>query len=80
MLFVHINTCCVLTCPAATWVGGGFIVGITEMMYIPSMGLTWTIVMLLAYSSSFMFGKRFKLHLTKADIVCLHIVVGSSAS
>ncbi|XP_067466944.1 high-affinity choline transporter 1-like [Thunnus thynnus] len=37
----------------ATWVGGGFIVGITEMMYTPSMGLTWTLQMLLSYSSSF---------------------------
>ncbi|XP_070833636.1 high-affinity choline transporter 1-like [Chaetodon trifascialis] len=37
----------------ATWVGGGFIVGTVEMVYTPSMGLTWTLVMLLAYSSSF---------------------------
>ncbi|XP_053189541.1 high-affinity choline transporter 1-like [Scomber japonicus] len=37
----------------ATWVGGGFIVGITEMMYTPSMGLTWTLQMLLSYSMSF---------------------------
>ncbi|KAJ4921956.1 hypothetical protein JOQ06_021727, partial [Pogonophryne albipinna] len=37
----------------ATWVGGGFIVGMAEMVYLPSMGLTWAILMLLAYSSSF---------------------------
>ncbi|KAI4798453.1 hypothetical protein KUCAC02_022042 [Chaenocephalus aceratus] len=37
----------------ATWVGGGFIVGTAEMVYLPSMGLTWAILMLLAYSSSF---------------------------
>ncbi|XP_037639126.1 high-affinity choline transporter 1-like [Sebastes umbrosus] len=37
----------------ATWVGGGFIVGTAEMVYTPSMGLTWTMVMLMAYSSSF---------------------------
>ncbi|KAJ4921941.1 hypothetical protein JOQ06_021712 [Pogonophryne albipinna] len=37
----------------ATWVGGGFIVGLAEMVYLPSMGLTWAILMLLAYSSSF---------------------------
>ncbi|XP_074501538.1 high-affinity choline transporter 1-like [Sebastes fasciatus] len=37
----------------ATWVGGGFIVGTAEMVYTPSMGLTWTIMMLMAYSSSF---------------------------
>uniref|UniRef100_A0A8C6WIF6 Uncharacterized protein n=1 Tax=Neogobius melanostomus TaxID=47308 RepID=A0A8C6WIF6_9GOBI len=38
----------------ATWVGGGFIVGITEMVYTPSMGLTWVILMLGAYSVSFL--------------------------
>ncbi|KAM3606806.1 uncharacterized protein V6R79_023481 [Siganus canaliculatus] len=37
----------------ATWVGGGLIVGTVEMVYTPSMGLTWTIVMVMAYSSSF---------------------------
>ncbi|XP_030604389.1 high-affinity choline transporter 1-like [Archocentrus centrarchus] len=40
----------------ATWVGGGFIVGLTEMMYTPSMGLMWTIMMITAYSTSFIFG------------------------
>ncbi|CAB1426671.1 unnamed protein product [Pleuronectes platessa] len=37
----------------ATWVGGGFIVGTAEMVYTPSMGLTWAATMLTAYSSSF---------------------------
>ncbi|XP_062245668.1 high-affinity choline transporter 1-like [Platichthys flesus] len=37
----------------ATWVGGGFIVGTAEMVYTPSMGLTWAAMMLTAYSSSF---------------------------
>ncbi|XP_070697702.1 high-affinity choline transporter 1-like [Pempheris klunzingeri] len=37
----------------ATWVGGGFIVGTAEMVYTPSMGLIWAIMMLMAYSSSF---------------------------
>nr|XP_033468761.1 high-affinity choline transporter 1-like [Epinephelus lanceolatus] len=37
----------------ATWVGGGFIVGTAEMIYTPSMGLTWTLMMIMAYSSSF---------------------------
>ncbi|KAF3841651.1 hypothetical protein F7725_023602, partial [Dissostichus mawsoni] len=41
----------------ATWVGGGFIVGTAEMVYLPSMGLTWAILMLLAYSSSFIICK-----------------------
>ncbi|XP_034538135.1 high-affinity choline transporter 1-like [Notolabrus celidotus] len=40
----------------ATWVGGGFIVGTAEMVYTPSMGLTWAIMVLLAYSSSFIIG------------------------
>ncbi len=43
--------------PAATWVGGGFIIGTAEMVYTPSMGLTYTIVMLLGYSTSFILGK-----------------------
>ncbi|XP_053289184.1 high-affinity choline transporter 1-like [Pleuronectes platessa] len=37
----------------ATWVGGGFIIGIAEMVYTPSMGLTWAATMLTAYSLSF---------------------------
>ncbi|CAN9500224.1 unnamed protein product [Ophioblennius macclurei] len=37
----------------ATWVGGGLVVGTVEMMYVPSMGLTWTLVMMAAYSTSF---------------------------
>ncbi|KAM6997233.1 high-affinity choline transporter 1-like [Tautogolabrus adspersus] len=40
----------------ATWVGGGFIVGTTEMMYTPSFGPTWAIVTMIAYSSSFLIG------------------------
>ncbi|XP_074532207.1 high-affinity choline transporter 1-like [Halichoeres trimaculatus] len=40
----------------ATWIGGGFILGTTEMMYTPSMGLTWTIVTVLAYSAAFVVG------------------------
>ncbi|XP_041803569.1 high-affinity choline transporter 1-like isoform X2 [Chelmon rostratus] len=38
----------------ATWVGGGLIVGTVEMVYTPSMGLIWAVVMLTAYSSSFL--------------------------
>uniref|UniRef100_A0AAV2JHS8 Uncharacterized protein n=1 Tax=Knipowitschia caucasica TaxID=637954 RepID=A0AAV2JHS8_KNICA len=37
----------------ATWVGGAFLVGTTEMVYTPSMGLTRVIIMLLAYAVSF---------------------------
>ncbi|XP_033836034.1 high affinity choline transporter 1-like [Periophthalmus magnuspinnatus] len=38
----------------ATWVGGGFIVGITEMVYTPSMGLSLAVLMLTSYSVSFL--------------------------
>ncbi|CAG05144.1 unnamed protein product [Tetraodon nigroviridis] len=40
----------------ATWVGGAFIVGIVEMVYTPSMGLTRTLILLAGYSSSFIIG------------------------
>ncbi|XP_060896354.1 high-affinity choline transporter 1-like [Labrus mixtus] len=40
----------------ATWVGGGFITGTSEMMCTPSLGLTWTLVMMMALSSSFIIG------------------------
>uniref|UniRef100_A0A3B4B5J6 Solute carrier family 5 member 7a n=1 Tax=Periophthalmus magnuspinnatus TaxID=409849 RepID=A0A3B4B5J6_9GOBI len=39
----------------ATWVGGGFVVGTTEMAYTPSMGLTFTMLMLMAYFYLFIF-------------------------
>ncbi|KAJ0062841.1 hypothetical protein NL108_008125 [Boleophthalmus pectinirostris] len=37
----------------ATWVGGGFVVGTTEMAYTPSMGLSFTMLMLMAYFATF---------------------------
>ncbi|XP_034754017.1 high-affinity choline transporter 1-like [Etheostoma cragini] len=37
----------------ATFVGGGIIVGTAELVYTPSLGLTWVIMMLTAHSSSF---------------------------
>ncbi|XP_041645749.1 high-affinity choline transporter 1-like [Cheilinus undulatus] len=40
----------------AAWVGGGFIVGTTEMVYTPSMGLIWTIVMSFATSLGLIIG------------------------
>ncbi|XP_062422622.1 high-affinity choline transporter 1-like [Pungitius pungitius] len=40
----------------ATWVGGCFIMGITEMIYTPSMGLVAVAVLLAAFSCSFIFG------------------------
>ncbi|KAK7904589.1 hypothetical protein WMY93_017196 [Mugilogobius chulae] len=38
----------------ATWVGGGFIVGTSEMAYTPSMGLAFTMLMLMAYFTTFL--------------------------
>ncbi|TNN31673.1 High affinity choline transporter 1 [Liparis tanakae] len=40
----------------ATWVGGCFIMGLTEMIYTPSMGLTSALVFLSALSFSFILG------------------------
>ncbi|XP_068184027.1 high affinity choline transporter 1-like [Antennarius striatus] len=40
----------------ATWIGGGFIVGIVEMMCTPSMGLIRAIIVFLSYSSTFILG------------------------
>ncbi|KAM6997182.1 high-affinity choline transporter 1-like [Tautogolabrus adspersus] len=40
----------------ATWVGGATIVGTAEMVYTPSMGLTWTLIMMFGYSSTFIIG------------------------
>ncbi|XP_068183763.1 high-affinity choline transporter 1-like [Antennarius striatus] len=36
----------------ASYVGGGIVVGAVELMYTPSFGLIWTVLMFLAYSSS----------------------------
>ncbi|XP_023250453.1 high-affinity choline transporter 1-like [Seriola lalandi dorsalis] len=40
----------------ATWVGGCFIMGLSEMTYTPSMGLTSAIFMLTAFSFCFILG------------------------
>ncbi|KAM9336296.1 high-affinity choline transporter 1-like [Symphorus nematophorus] len=40
----------------ATWVGGGTVIGVVEMVYTPSMGLTQAILLLMAYSLSFLIG------------------------
>ena len=48
---------CIRMLPAATWVGGGFIVGVTEMVYNPTMGLTWAVVPL-GGTLSLVAGKR----------------------
>lgn len=40
----------------ATWIGGAFIVGITEMLYTPSTGLIGALLLLTSYPCSFIFG------------------------
>lgn len=40
----------------ATWVGGGFILGVAEAVYTPKLGLLWAL-MPLQYSMAFIFGK-----------------------
>lgn len=42
----------------ATWVGGGFILGVAEAVYTPSLGLVWAL-MPLQYSVSFIIGGLF---------------------
>ncbi|CAN9510799.1 unnamed protein product [Ophioblennius macclurei] len=42
----------------ATWVGGGFILGVAEAVYSPGLGLVWAL-MPLQYSVSFVFGGLF---------------------
>ncbi|CAG05141.1 unnamed protein product [Tetraodon nigroviridis] len=43
----------------ATWVGGGTVLGIAEMLYTPSRGLISAISMLTAYASTFIIGGLF---------------------
>ena len=33
-----------LVCPEATWVGGGFILGIAEATYNPTLGAVWALM------------------------------------
>lgn len=44
---------------AATWVGGGFILSVAEMVYNPELGLIWAL-MPVQYSLSFVIGKSYK--------------------
>lgn len=44
-------------CPTATFVGGGFIIGLTEAVYSPNMGLVWAVMPVTA-ALSFIIGKR----------------------
>ncbi|KAK9541296.1 hypothetical protein VZT92_001353 [Zoarces viviparus] len=40
----------------ATWVGGCFIMGLSEMIYTPSMGLMSAVILMAAYCFTFIFG------------------------
>lgn len=42
--------------PAATWVGGAFIIGVAETVYDPTKGLVWALIPL-QMSLSFIIGK-----------------------
>lgn len=44
------------SCFVATWIGGGILMAVTEMVYDPEMGLIWAL-MPVQYSVSFVIGK-----------------------
>lgn len=50
------STLCLIH-PVATWVGGGSVLGTSEMTYTPSMGLISALTYSSAYSLSFIFGE-----------------------
>lgn len=54
--FVHKQSCVSLT---ATWVGGGFILGIAEATYNPTLGAVWAL-MPVPYVLTFFLGKCLK--------------------
>lgn len=59
-MYVPVRVCarvhvCVYYSSAATWVGGGFILGVAEAVYSPKMGLIWAL-MPVQYSVSFVIG------------------------
>lgn len=51
---------CVCVHPAATYIGGAFIVALSEIVYDPSMGFCWALVMLFSFSGTFIFGKELR--------------------
>ncbi|XP_068183954.1 high-affinity choline transporter 1-like isoform X2 [Antennarius striatus] len=57
----------------ATWVGGGFIAGTVEMVYTPSTGLAWALVVLMAFSSTFIIGGTMSVVLDLPFSVCIWI-------
>lgn len=48
-----------MLCPSATFTGGGFIVGVTEAVYNPDLGLAWAVLIPISISASFLIGKIF---------------------
>lgn len=55
-LLEFVNCMCVH--PTATYIGGGSIVALSEMVYDPSMGLCWALIMFFSFSGTFIFGKE----------------------
>lgn len=54
----------VYSCVLATWVGGGTVVGLCEIIYTPSEGLMGAMAFLTAYASSFIIGKTITIIIT----------------
>ncbi|XP_015196648.1 high-affinity choline transporter 1-like isoform X4 [Lepisosteus oculatus] len=54
----NLNVCVSIFTMTATWVGGGFILGTAEIVYLPSQGLAWS-VGLVGYSLSLIVGGIF---------------------
>ncbi|KAJ4924852.1 hypothetical protein JOQ06_003802 [Pogonophryne albipinna] len=54
----NLNVCVSIFTMTATWVGGGYIMGIAEMVYNPMKGLVWAVAPL-AFSMSLIIGALF---------------------
>lgn len=61
IVFIHSKLALLVCLPVATYVGGCFVMGLSEMIYTPSMGLTSAVSMLASYSLSFIVGKYSKI-------------------
>ncbi len=71
ILYLFYCVCvCVCMLLTATFVGGGFIVGLTEAVYSPTMGLTWAVIPVTAVVS-FIVGKTIFQFFIHHSIECL---------
>ena len=59
--------------PTATFVGGGFIVGLAEAVYTPTMGLTWAVIPVTA-ATSFIVG-RTVFFVFRFSLIVLNILI-----